>query len=253
MIVKSFMKPLLLNLLLACSTTVIAQDKIEAERPGETQSARLVQTGKFQTEIGFARKKTGPDITWQEPQALFRYGLFSKLELRLDVTVEKEDLISKNESRRGLLPPAVGLKFAAYQSRNKSFTSAITAMAGIGPLASNDHNPGKFIHRVRLLFDNKFSEKFHLEYNFGTEWNSEEQEQVWVYTVSPKLELTDHLSLFAERFGYLKQGSHPQHHYDGGIAWLLKKNIQVDVYGGIGVGPTAPDYFINAGLSFSLP
>jgi len=247
------MKFVFVFVILFFSSVVFAQDKIEAERPGETQSAQLVEKRSFQAELGFSRKKTGDDKTWQEPQALLRYGLLSKLELRLDATLEKENLASSNEKRSGLLPADVGLKIAVYQSRNKSFSSAITAMAGIGPLASKDHDPGKLIHRVRLVFDNKLSEKLHLEYNFGTEWNSEEQEQVWVYSFSPKLELNEHLSLFAERFGYLKQGSHPQHHYDGGIAWLLRRNIQVDVYGGIGVGPTAPDYFINAGLSFCLP
>ena len=43
------------------------------------------------------------------------------------------------------------------------------------------------------------------------------------------------------------------HAADAGASLLLADNLQIDLFGGVGLTPNAPDYFVNAGLSLRLP
>jgi hypothetical protein len=245
------MKTILVLLFLFHVFYTTAQDRIETDRPSETQSVKLVDKKTFQVEAGVSKQKQEEDAVWEQPDILLRFGLLKKLELRMRTVWEKQDLVSENMLRKGLLPPELGLKLSLFQTKN--FTASFLGMAGISPLAAKDHDPGKWIHRIRLLFENKLTEKLSLAYNLGTEWDSEEQLQRYIYTLSPQFEISEHLKAFVETFGYLKKGYHPQPHLDAGLAYLPGKNVQLDLYGGIGLNAHAPDFFINAGCSFRLP
>jgi len=39
-------------------------------------------------------------------------------------------------------------------------------------------------------------------------------------------------------------------YFDGGLTWLLSDNCQVDIWSGLGISGTDPDYFVGAGLSY---
>ncbi len=40
---------------------------------------------------------------------------------------------------------------------------------------------------------------------------------------------------------------------DGGVTYLLKPNVQLDLYVGAGISDAAPDWLAGAGVSFRLP
>ena len=43
------------------------------------------------------------------------------------------------------------------------------------------------------------------------------------------------------------------HGFDGGISYLIRPTVQLDVFGGPGLTDAAPDWFVTAGISFRLP
>ena len=39
---------------------------------------------------------------------------------------------------------------------------------------------------------------------------------------------------------------------DGGLTYLIKNNIQVDAYGGLGLSENANDFFLGTGIAFKF-
>jgi hypothetical protein len=240
---------------LACLASLAsrAQDEITTERPNETLSPETVSKNIFQTEIGFRKTRdNAQDKVWQNPDVLLRYGLLNRLELRLESTVENQKLFSEGKFRNGLRPLELGLKVNFFETKNEAFTSAIVGQVGIPTFATSAHKTDRAYHRVRLLFENKISDKFKLNYNVGSEWDSQEQEQNWVYTFAPELDITDRWETFIEVFGFAKKGKSPEEIVDAGFAYLLSKNTKVDVSGGVGLNSESPHYFVAAGFSFRV-
>src|SRR3954466_11845941 len=103
----------LITLILPAVLPVVlyAQEKIETERPTETQNAGLVPKGRFQAELGFRREQQDAEhYSYIHPNAYFRYGLFNHFEIRLRTPFETERIMDENKSNYGLRPVEVGFK-----------------------------------------------------------------------------------------------------------------------------------------------
>jgi hypothetical protein len=204
-------------------------------------------------ETGFAKEKLeGNDKVQQQPEVIIRYGLFSSLELRLNLTVEVQDLASENIYRDGFRPIEPGIQAVLYETKDQKFTTAVQAHAGLPIISSGKHDPGKVYHRIRLLVENELSDKLSLSLNAGSDWDDEEHEQNWIYGVSPELELTDRLKLMAEVYGHWKEGNYPEHIANAGLAFAVHDNIQLNVHGGVGLNDAAPRSLFGFGLSFRI-
>jgi len=248
------MKKTCLFLLAFASITVHAQDKIEAERPGEAISAKTLNKHTFQTEIGFRKiqEEEEQDKVWQTPDALFRYGLLEKLELRIETTIENQKLVSEGISRKGLRPVELGLKVDIIETKNENFSTSVVGQIGIPAFSSAGHKPDKAYNRVRLLVENKLSKKLKINYNIGSDWDSEDQEQNWVYVFDHEVEITDKLETFIEVYGFFKNKQVPENMVDGGFAYSISNHLRADLSGGLGLNHDSPKYFVAAGLSYQL-
>jgi hypothetical protein len=232
---------------------VVAQDKIEPDRPTESQNASLISKGGFQTEIGVRKdQENSQDYNIQHPNAVLRYGLFKQLEVRLETTVESQRYPTKNMFAYGLEPIEVGLKGNIFRAKDTSFTASIYGLIGFPRIASDDHQHNNTFYRVRLLFQNELSDKIKLIYNVGRDWDSEEKQQNWIYTISPQFQLSDKWEIFLEDFSYVQKGSKPEHYIDGGFAYFVSNNFSLDVDVGKGLSKKSAEYFMTAGVSFKL-
>ena len=77
---KKYILPAVLSLTL---TYLFAQeDKIESDRPGETQTAEIVEKGYLQAEVGFTKQlENKQDRVYYHPLANLKYGLTKRIEL----------------------------------------------------------------------------------------------------------------------------------------------------------------------------
>lgn len=231
-----------------------AQDKkIEADRPGETQTPNTVSKGYFQAEIGFEKEQqTKDDYTLLHPQMHLKYGLSKRFEIRAEITAESDKQSSSNEFTYGLNPIEIGFKAQLLEAKGVLPQTSLYTQVGIPKLASKDHQTPHAIPHLRLLFENKLTEKLHLDYNIGADWDGEQTAPQWLYTIAPELEIGEKWEVFVEEFAYFQKGQASLHHFDGGIAYFPIPNVKLDVYGGKGISKEAPDYFISAGISFRL-
>lgn len=247
------MKKAILFFLMFAPILVSAQDKLITERPSESLAPQTVQKKSLQAEVGFRRtRENEQDKVWQNPDILLRYGLFEKLELRMENTLENEKLVSENEFRNGFKPVELGVKLNFFETKNEAFSSSIMGQIGLPKIASADHRIDKAYSRVRLLFENKLSEKLKLNYNVGSEWDSQDHEQNWMFSFTPEFEISDKWESYVEVFGFAKKGKASEDVFDAGFAYFLSKNSKVDLSGGVGLNEEAPHYFVAAGFSLRL-
>ena len=91
-----------------------------------------------------------------------------------------------------------------------------------------------------------------MNYNIGSDWDSENQEQNWVYTFTPEFELGDKWEAFVEVYGFIKKEELPECVFDAGVAYFVGKNFKLDLSAGRGLNHQSPDYFVAVGFSFRL-
>lgn len=243
------MRSIIYCLLLLSSLPAFAQ-KIEADRPGETQGTSVVPRKKFQAEFSVQKEKHDEYYSTFHPEAQFRYGLFEKLELRAELKAETQKF--SHDALTGLNPVELGFKFSIAEGKGAMPDISLLSEFGIPKLASGDFKTPNVLPVLRLLMQNKLNEKLTLGYNLGAEWDEAEQPPAWIYTISPQFELNDQWRLYLEAYGKFRNQHKPEEVVDASIAWLPANNIQIDVSGGAGISSEAPKYFLSLGFSFRL-
>jgi hypothetical protein len=245
---------ILISSLLFYFHSALAQDKkIQADRPGETQTPATTQKGFVQAEIGFEKEQQNKDdYSVMHPQLQLKYGLSDRFEIRAELTAETNKQYSSNQFQHGLRPVELGFKAKLLEEKGALPETSFYTQVGIPSFASKDHQTTHAVPHLRLLFQNKLSEKVHLEYNVGADWDGDETSPHWLYTIAPEIEIGEKWEAFVEAFGHVQKGMAAQHQVDGGLSFYPTNNMKLDVYAGKGISKEAPEYFISAGVSFRL-
>jgi len=267
-------------------------DVINSKRPGFSDSPFSVGTKVYQVEAGFffknavdymyydqntletyqySAKGYGSDIT-------FRTGLFlERLELDLDLVVQDEqrDYTKPtvfNKSGFGLSKLTVGAKYLVYKTdftdKSKEIKSwkarhsfdkkrlipAIGVYAGLNTNLLQDlyKNPDGISPRFAIFTQNDLSNKLIVLTNFIMDKAFTEQaENSYIITVT--YSLTEQLSIFGENQGFFRKNVPNDFQFGGGGAYLLNKNMQVDLSARI-IYDERQDlsYLIGGGLSWRL-
>ena len=114
----------------------------------------------------------------------------------------------------------------------------------------------------RLALSHSLSDRISFSYNLGAAWESEpdgdqdmDRLSVFQYTITLGIGLSDRTGAFLEVFGDLPLSAEggPEHLLDGGLTYLLRDNLQVDAFGGIGLSQAADDWLVGLGVTLRLP
>ncbi len=95
---------------------------------------------------------------------------------------------------------------------------------------------------------NSITKTLALGYNIGAEWDGVNKSPAIIYTFAPGLSIGEKLYTYVEAFGAIVKNQ-PQHSLDGGVAYYLNNNLKVDISGGFGISPAAPDWYSSIGCS----
>jgi Putative MetA-pathway of phenol degradation len=239
--------------LLFYSVSLWAQKPIETDRPDQTETAKIVPPGKFQAESGFLHQHNDVhDNEYQLPETLLKFGLNSKLELRLITTLAYQ---SVNDSVTcGLEPVTIGFKLALWKQQGLLPQTSVIGHLQLSKIATKELQEDYLAPEVRLLFLNKVSKDIEIGYNLGIKWNGQSGQPEYAYTLAPDFKLGNRLSTYIETFAYLPQNHHADHWADAGFKYLITNNIQVDLSGGYELSShdKKHSYFESVGLSFRL-
>lgn len=237
------------------ATAVAASDEpIVGDRPDFTESAVTVPRGAFQLEAGLTRTDFGPSEELAVGEALVRFGLTERLEIRalapsyVDVDLPGMFLGVGDDS--GLSDSAVGVKFEIGDP-DGPFDWAIladtTLPTGDDGFGSDDPQP-----TAKVLFGVDLTEGLSLGVNAGytrAQDGSEKFDQ-WSASASLAIAATEKFGVFVEAFGFSEEvpdGSSTTL-YDGGVTYLLTPTVQLDARIGFGGSDSAVDSFVGAGI-----
>ena len=247
---------LILTAALWATSDTHSQEKIDTDRPDQTESVFTVPAGWLQGELGFAKERfsTSPHIIniWTLPTLLTRFGLSERFELRMINEYEKWG----NQSRLfkdtfNFLPLQLGFKVNLIHEKGIIPEIAFIAHTGFNRIASEFGRGGSFFSpNFRFTFQHSMAEKYSLSYNFGAEWDNTYDPPTWLYTFAPGVNLGEKWYAYVEAFGFWRKKEPAQHNLDGGIAYYITDHMKADLSAGMGISPAAPAYYFAIGFSF---
>jgi hypothetical protein len=212
------------------------QEPISADQPGFANGSSVVGAGTFQVE-------TGAELDHQNGSTvslptLLRYGLSDSFELRLESNTA---LFSHGDV--DLAPVSLGFKL-----KLRGGTIPLSVIASVQPPSGEGMaRTSEFEGDLRLVSDIDLGNNLSLTPNAGLSLQEGERPTPIVATSLQKD--IGKATPFVDFEAHARPG-HPSLALDGGIAWLVGNDTQLDVAGGVGVtGKDFPDWFISAGVS----
>lgn len=249
------MKQILFSGFLFAAVNTSAQERIDTDRPDQTESAFLVPKKYFQGEFGFGKENSKDEnYTIAHPTFLLKYGLSKRFELRLESTYFSEYLflIPDSKTRTDIAPVEIGTKVALFEEKGLlPKTSLIvhfgSSFKGSGP------SVWPYYSSFRFTCQNSITEKIGLGYNFGAA--KEEDGTALLYTFSPNFNIGKRWYSYIEAFGFKPTGSSYydhrwQHALDAGFAYYITNDTKLDLSGGLGLGDNPMKNYMALGFSF---
>jgi hypothetical protein len=238
-----------ISLLIGVGAFSQALPPIQTDRPDQTECPFITPVKYIQVETGFMYEKTNSkENSIAYPSVLWKYGINSKLEFRLITELESAKLVSGKI--RGLNPVTVGFKTNLTQEHGIIPMISFIGHLAIPDLAGKDMKATYYAPSFRFTLQHSLSDKVSLGYNLGAEWDGETPEPTFIYTLTSGFALSEKIGSYIELYGFAPQKGKADHRFDAGLTYIINSNVMVDLSGGVGLTPNAPDYFISTGFSF---
>ena len=257
--------------LMAASSPAMSDDTpgpLVTDRPDQTESSVVVPKGSVQIEAGFAlaqRDQAGQTLETSEfPSTLVRYGLDSRVELRFGwagYIQEESEVGGFDTDRSGNGDLSLGAKIGLRGEQGRAPQLALLMSANL-PSGSADFRGERFDPSMRLLGSHTLSDRLGLGWNVGVAAESSSDAGgeldtfgIGIYTAALGISINDRWGSFVELAGGipLSGPGRPENSFDAGVTYLVRDNLQLDVYAGTGLSESAPDWFTGFGISFRLP
>lgn len=236
------------------------------DRPDVTESSEVVGRGLVQVEMGYSffRFEDGDarlDLS-AFPGTLVRVGLHDRVELRVEwAGYLSESLDSGLSSREdsGWGNAALGAKIKLREEKGAAPELSLLVDAII-PSGSKSFRAERIDPAIRFAGSHTLSERLGLGYNVGfgaltIEEDSGDTDTLGLgrYSLALGIGLSERWGTFVEVFGFMPTTGGPAHSLDSGLTYLVTRNVQLDISGGLGLNDRAEDWFVGAGISFRLP
>ena len=240
-------------------------DLINADRPGIADASTVVGPKTFQIESGiqaeYRRNGEDREHTIFIP-TLLRFGIDSHWEVRLEGNTYTratsfQSTGTTNETS-GFAPLSLGFKYHIYDSNNDHQFSLGTIVRIFPVWGSKEFHPQHATADIRLAADWNFAPKLRLSLNpnVGVARYEDDQNRLFtagLFAVTLNWNPTKKLNPFIDLGVQWPEAKNGQTSaiLDGGLAYIIGKNLQVDAGVGTRVhGDTGPRPFIEFGISW---
>ena len=235
--------PTLLILFLMTGSTW-AQESISSDRPGIGSGSRVIDAGIIQIEGGASFADSDPSDQVSFGQVLLRYGL-----ALFEVQAVVNSLVFQTGAAddAGFQDFGVGLKTPILQNDETPLSlSLLTTL--LFPTGADFLTSDETIPAFTLLADYPLSDQVGLSSNVGYAFGTGSANDVFSLTVTPGFALPgdNNLSGYVGYAGFFSDGP-DQNFLEGGVAWLVNKNVQADLNSGILL--ENGDFFIGVGIA----
>lgn len=243
-------------MLVGAANTITAQysETIRSDRPGQANSSYSIGKGMLQVQSGidFEENQILP-TTWTnlKSNTVVRYGVGERIDINGSVDVARQKNSQTGiEKWHPMFFHSWTLGTRVNFLEGKGAVPAVAVQASVfGPfrgLGLQDVGATMLLSATETL-----SKRFSLLVNLGvTDIGYASRRVFYVvnlgYSISPKL------STYIENYGNVWFGT-LVNRWDGGFAYLLRNNLQLDLYGGLGRNSSLVDYLVSGGVSWRMP
>ena len=234
---------------------------ITTDRPDQSESSSTVPHKTLQIETGFVWQ--GDKTTTAETRnldifnTLFRYGLLNNFELRVGVNYADVNVSPVNGSEdttlRGFVPLAVGTKIMITKQNGFIPEISMLGTVTVPNTGSKDLDILNLASDFRFALGWAITDRISAGGNIGAQWNTVVPGGSGFYSAVVGISILSWMNGFVELYGWLPEYNLPDHRFDAGLTFPVKKNLQFDVSGGVGLSEISPDYFVNAGVAWRIP
>ncbi len=228
-------------------------ERMETDRPDQTECPFIVPVNWVQFESGFNFEKNAPGShTFVYPTLLSKYGVSKKLELRLITTLlsNREYDGTHYETVSGVDPVQLGFKVALMEEKGLLPKTSLIAHIAIPQFASDKLHAEKLAPNFVFTMQHTITSWFSIGYNLGAEWDGFSNNPAGIYRFSPGITIGKKGYVYAEAFGFIQKNETANHNIDGGFAYYFNNNIKLDISAGKGLSAISMDYYIALGASF---
>ena len=218
---------------------------IQTDRPDQTECPFIVPEKYVQIENGFSIDNENNKKIFCLPTSLWKYGINEKVELRM-IT----ELTSVKSNEIGILPLTFGFKLNLLKEKGIIPTTSLITHLTTSNLGSRKYQSTYLAPSFRFTMQHTLSEKATLGYNIGEEWNGETPDPIFIYTLTLGYSLPFNFGSYIEVYGTKQHQQNTEHKFDGGITYLIGKNLLLDISGSIGLSKKQPSNYIALGCSF---
>lgn len=232
----------MLSILLLWISVSVGQS-IVTDRPDFTESALVVPTKVLQLEMGFQRDDVANSSSTTLFTHLWQYGIREGYELRLGFT--GLGLVDKDAYAGDVLVEG------KFQMLDKSSGTPVALIAGIQIPSNSIISQNGYGTVVKIALAKDITERFSLGINAGVGYL--ESGSDWEKETSASLALgyglTEALGMYLEGYAIAPESAPWKPVFNGGFTYLLKKNLQLDIYTGTNLREKLDATFIGVGVS----
>lgn len=263
---------LLFITLLFLTPGFLFSQEIITDRPDKTESVETVGKNKFQIETGIEYSflkingfdETGVPAEFKlkaitAPTTLLRFGAAKNIELRFGFDFDRESITGSNDveyystGSLSLNAPTLGAKVEVGKGKGIIPDFSVIGAVKIPNVGSELKQVKHFVPELVLTFSNEINNKFGLGYNLGVEWSDDMSEKEFFYSASLAMEISPRVGAFAEIYGNIPASTDASNqNIDGGFTYLIKNNLQVDIYGGLGLSEDSYDFILGTGIALKF-
>lgn len=228
-----------------CADDAIAQSAqaMSTERPSFSSSAYVLPTGTWQVETGYryTNDSDGADFELHTlPLALLRYGVSDGIELQFGWPGWSwRD--NGNNTDSGTNDATVRMKIQVtdeYAATPIAFFAGLTLPLGDDEFTSDSYEPSIGAAWAHSRF-------------FGTVLIAEsDDDYTFENGLGMRFGLQEGTSAYAEWQATVPEDGGSSHSLNGGVLWLRRANMQLDLNGSLGLNDRAADFSIGGGFAW---
>jgi len=209
--------------------------KIETDRPDQTESSSTVPAKHLQIEsgilLGLSKNASNKEQQILLPTNLFRLGLTKGIELRILSQLES---FQNNLGRSsGISDLEIGTKIHLFGRENsKTEVAFITHL--VLPTGSSGLTNSKYGSISKLSISNVLTDYLELGYNIGYNYFGSGNGDL-TYSLALGYDLNEKVGVYIEPYGEISELNFWFSNVDAGFTYLIKDNLQFDFSFGTGI------------------
>lgn len=228
-------------------------ETIRTGRPGQSIGAFTVGKEFFQIQSGvdhFSYNNAMISGSGVLSNTVLRYGLTEPFEVSALIEYKGENVDNSSDSQNldGFSAVDLGMRYHIYTGKGLAPSIAFQIRWRI-PKIGGDYEINQWAPRFLIVTSQQLSDKLTFITNWGASWNGNNAIPQGVYTANLSYAITSNFGVFIENYGSLLQSDFDTF-LDGGVAYLINNNLQLDLYSGFGKNEDAKDFYVSAGISW---